>query len=87
MSTTTPRTPPGKLAPTARAMSTMITDWTTITTPACATRPPISAQRRTGETSSRSVTPRLMSSIVAIPLQPEENSADITTIPGARYAM
>ena len=65
----------------------MISDWTTITTATCATRPAISALRRTGETSSRSVTPRSMSSIVPIPLQPDENSADMTTIPGARYAM
>jgi hypothetical protein len=84
ISTTRPRTPPGKLAPTASAIATMTTDCTTITTALCATRPAISALRRTGETSSRSVTPRLISSIVAIPLQPDEKSADITTIPGAR---
>jgi hypothetical protein len=29
----------------------------------------------------------LMSSIVAMPFQPDENSADMITTPGARYAM
>ncbi len=65
----------------------MISDWITTTTASLTMRPVISASRRTGETRNRAVTPRLMSSISAIPLQAELNIAVITTTPGARNAM
>src|SRR5205823_9643600 len=83
----TPAGPPGNDAPTISASATMITDWITTTTASLTIRPAISASRLTGETRNRPVTPRLMSSISAIPLHAELNIAVITTIPGARNAM
>ena len=65
----------------------MMSDWMTTTTASLRIRPAISASRRTGETRKRAVTPRLRSSISAIPLQAELNIAVITTTPGARNAM
>ncbi len=65
----------------------MITDWMTTTTASLTRRPAISASRWTGETRNRAVTPRLRSSISAIPLHAELNIAVITTTPGARNAM
>ena len=44
--------------------------------------PTIIAPRRTGEASSRSITPRSMSSMNTVPAQELENSAVITTTPG-----
>ena len=85
--TATPAAPPGNEAPTSRARATMITDWMTTTTASLRRRPAISASRWTGETRNRAVTPRLRSSISAIPLHAELNIAVITTTPGARNAM
>ncbi len=45
-------------------------------------RPKISEERVTGETRKRSMTPRSMSSIIAIPPQPAEKKAVITITPG-----
>ncbi len=86
-STAMPPTPPGKVAPTSNAKPTMMTDWIRTTTASLTSRPRISASRRTGDTRKRSVTPLLRSSISAIPLQPEENSADMATTPGTRKPM
>ena len=57
---------------------------TTVVTCWLSSDPVITDPRRTGETSSRSITPRSASVMKAIPAQPLENSADITTIPGVR---
>jgi len=65
----------------------MIAAWMTIETDVCTTCPMKKALRRSGETSRRSTTPRLRSSIVAIPFQPPEKKAVMTTTPGARNWM
>ena len=52
-----------------------------------ASRPEISELRRTGLTRKRSMTPRLMSSITGMPVQPAPKKAVITTTPGARNWM
>ena len=65
----------------------MISDWTTMITVPFISRPMISEPRTTGETRKRSRIPLSMSSITAMPLQPAEKSADITTIPGVRNWM
>ncbi len=57
----------------------MSTDWATL--------PRLSAPRQIGETSSRSIVPRLMSSMNAIPTQPAEETASMTTTPGVRNSM
>ena len=66
----TPTTPFENSAPAISASPMMITVWTTICSDACASRPVISDERRTGETRNRSTTPRSRSSIIGIPLQP-----------------
>jgi hypothetical protein len=85
--TTTPPTPPPKLAPTTSARPMMISAWIAMLSELCSTRPLISALRRTGETRKRSTTPRSRSSIIDIPPQPAENTAVIMTTLGARNAM
>ena len=49
--------------------------------------PAISAPRRTGEVSIRSITPRSMSAMNVVPAQPLDISAVIITMPGVRNAM
>ena len=65
----------------------MIADWTMIVTAVCSTWPMKKELRRSGETSRRSTTPRLRSSIVAMPFQPPEKKAVMITTPGARNWM
>ena len=49
--------------------------------------PAFSAPRHTGATSMRSITPPLMSSMKPIPVQPADDTASITTMPGVRKSM
>ena len=53
----------------------------------CATLPRLSAPRHTGAASIRSITPPLMSSMKAMPVQPALDTASITTTPGVRKSM
>ena len=77
-------TPPGNRAPVATPRARITSVCTTVVTCWLSSDPVITDPRRTGETSSRSITPRSASVMKAIPAQPLENSADITTIPGVR---
>ena len=84
---TTPSTPLAKSAPTTSASATMISDWIPIVSAACPTRPTISADRLTGVPRKRSITPRSMSWIMVIPLQPAEKKAVMTTTPGVKKSV
>ncbi len=65
----------------------MISDWMTMLNELWSRRPLISELRFAGETRKRSITPRSMSSIIAMPLQPAEKNAVITITPGVRNSM
>jgi hypothetical protein len=86
-STVTASAPPAKVTPTASAIATTTADCSRTCTRFCPTRPRISGRRRTGVTSSRSTTPRSRSSIVAMPFQPLEKNAVMTSTPGTRYCV
>ena len=73
-----------KRAPTAIASPITIRLWIAIVSTDCATLPRLSAPRQIGETSRRSIVPRLMSSMKPMPTQPAVDTASITTIPGVR---
>ena len=47
----------------------------------------LSAPRQTGETRKRSITPRSMSSMNAMPFQPADEIAVMTITPGVRNSM
>ena len=50
-------------------------------------RPEMSDPRLAGDTRKRSITPRSMSSMRPIPLQPAEKRQVMTTMPGVRKSM
>ena len=62
----------------------MTTDWTTVTAADWASRPRLSAPRQTGVASRFSITPRSMSSMNVMPVQPADMRAVSTTTPGVR---
>ena len=86
ISTATPSMPLWKCAPTASARPITIRLWMTRLRTDWATLPRLSAPRQIGETSSRSMVPRLMSSMKPIPIQAED-MASMTTTPGVRNSM
>ena len=65
----------------------MITAWITPTMAPWMSRPAMSEPRLAGETRKRSTTPRSMSSMRPMPLQPAEKRQVITTMPGVRKSM
>ena len=58
--------------------------WITTDSTHWATLPRLSAPRHAGVTSIRSITPRFMSSMKPMPVQPADDTASITTTPGVR---
>ncbi len=65
----------------------MMADWMTPTMAPWTSRPAMSELRLAGLTRNRSTTPRSMSSMRSMPLQPALNRQVMTTMPGVRKSM